>query len=292
MSNKAEAKVSPESTLEKAVDDLIAQIETQINQLENGHGTPVPTVELVDVLSVLKRQRARVRAAEDLLAIAENEPEKLPELIWKSRIQAVKEAVLIARKRIPAKKCYDRSRRFSKFPGLIKEQFTGSSVFSLFDPSTSEPATGSCLDKLLAGEPVKMSRTANSLEQLFGIERHYLSKILRKRKVKLKKEEAQQFYTCEEFLVILDELLNEPPGSAVWLPSAEKRLRLLSGIVHRINCLDALSRLEAITGEPPVPMPAGCSSTTIAPPAEKIVVKFLEFIEKYIRGKLRAKKAP
>jgi hypothetical protein len=118
-----------------------------------------------------------------------------------------------------------RRRRFYPRPeiGRIELEFgTRPADFSLLGCNAAP--TGPCLDTLLKFGEVSMSQGANSLEQLFGVDRHELPKSLpsvqRGRRV---------FYNIRALLVCIKVRLE----NGRWLADTDRRALVLSGIIKR-----------------------------------------------------------
>jgi len=107
--------------------------------------------------------------------------------------------------------------------GRIEEEFGAQRFPSFF--SYTEP-TGPCLDTLFNYGGVPMSGGADSLERLFGVDRHKLPKSLPRFR-----RGRQILYDLRALLECIDELL----GSGRWPVKAERSKLVLDGIVNRAN---------------------------------------------------------
>jgi hypothetical protein len=115
-------------------------------------------------------------------------------------------------------------RRYNRLEvGLIEEEFGTHRFPSLFPDAAP---TGPCLDTLLNYGGVPMSGGADSLERLFGIDRHKLTKSLPRFR-----RGRRFFYDLRAVLECIHELLE----TGRWLVEVERRKLVLSGIVKRAN---------------------------------------------------------
>jgi hypothetical protein len=200
-------------------------------------------------------RRAIIDLLQQVLQVARNRPDELLQALEMSawdeyqRILSQINAEKSRRKRLnseqkrqrtrSAKARYERSRAFSKRDrqsGLIELQFARPTAPCPSIAPFELPAL--CLDELLRGQAVKMSGAWNSLDQLFGVDRKYLSEILRRKKVRGEKIGRKMNYDYRAFLAIAEELILK----GTWLSDANER-QILSRIERRI---DEISPRKAI----------------------------------------------
>jgi hypothetical protein len=100
----------------------------------------------------------------------------------------------------------------------------------------------SCLDNILAGDPVNMDR----LEKLFWMHRNRFGKL------QGVKRGREKLYGYRAVLTIMDKLLGEPSRRKArgirlrtWLPALDLRTRVLSGIEARIKSLLTPEQIKA-----------------------------------------------
>jgi len=127
-----------------------------------------------------------------------------------------------------SKKRYDRHRTYKATGvGLIEREF-GEHRLSLSNPFPADPPSGPCLDSLLAGGGVKMSRDLYSMEDLFGFDRHKFPKsiicVRRGRSV---------FYDLRGLMQCMVAFLGEKRPERNWLPEPVRRQRVLTGVIKR-----------------------------------------------------------
>jgi hypothetical protein len=137
-----------------------------------------------------------------------------------------------AQRRKTAKNRYER-RRFWYRDGLIERHFAKHTPPSaLLDPNLSPllswQPTDSCLDILFRGGVVKMCGDWDSLENLFGVDRHRFPKSLpskhRGRKV---------VYALDAAVECMIHLLANPDRYPQWLPEPKRRKIVLKGMIER-----------------------------------------------------------
>jgi hypothetical protein len=157
--------------------------------------------------------------------------DQLPGLKKKKRAKPQTEAERAQRLK-RAKNTYERRRRAYR-DGLIEEEFGSpqprvsasvpSALLPLLSPSTG--STGSCLDILFSGGVVKLAGDWDSLENLFGVDRHRFPKSLSRRP-----RGRNAVYDLEAFVVCLIHLLENQ-----WLPEPTKRKLVLDRIIKRAS---------------------------------------------------------
>jgi hypothetical protein len=125
-----------------------------------------------------------------------------------------------------SKNSYERRKR-RHYPrrevGLIEEEF-GTPRFSPLFPDAAP--TGPCLDTLFEFGGVSMSQGADSLERLFGMDRHRFPKSLSNYRYR---RGRRFFYDLRAVLECMHQLLE----SGRWPSDIERRKLVLSGIVQR-----------------------------------------------------------
>jgi hypothetical protein len=130
------------------------------------------------------------------------------------------------------KNYYEKSRRNKSSHGgvaILLEQFgLDSPAISLSNPFNQSPPTGPCLDNLLNGGEVKMAGEVLCLQTLFGVNRHRLPKSL-----SCVRRGRETFYDLGAFMKCLISLLNCKVPHLAWLPDADQRNRVLTGVIRR-----------------------------------------------------------
>jgi len=127
-----------------------------------------------------------------------------------------------------SKNKYEERRREYR-EGLIMKQF-GEHPPGILDPNLSFRPTGPCLDILLRGGAVHRSGDQNSLENLFGVDRHHFPKSLHP-----KRNGRGLTYDAGAFLKCLFHLLENRSGGQQWPPAPWDRKLVLTGIIERIR---------------------------------------------------------
>jgi hypothetical protein len=158
----------------------------------------------------------------DLITELREAAKKDPEFWERLRADQNAKLSLPERKR-RAQKHYDitRSGEFAVGPGLIEKQFAGAGVKD-------------CLDDILRAGRVKTWY----LERLFGVNRKRFPKSFR-----VFKQGRETFYDFRAFIKIAKHLL----AGGVWLPDAETRRKVLTGIEQRAhNIADNKRILSAV----------------------------------------------
>ena len=119
----------------------------------------------------------------------------------------------------------ERQRSDRRKVGRIEQEFTiGVRAFPLTDPLNKEAPTGPCLDTLLNFGEVPMSGSVDSLESLFGVNRHNLPKSLPHIRIG-----QRIFYEIGALVKCIMALLE----SGRWLQDPGRRKLALSGIIQR-----------------------------------------------------------
>jgi hypothetical protein len=133
----------------------------------------------------------------------------------------------LAQRRKISKRRYD-SRRREYRDGLIEIQF--GTLPACFDPRLSAPPEGPCLDVLFRGGAIRMAGHRDSLENLFGEDRHRFPKsLLHERNGRTK------VYYLDAFLECLIHLLTNKDGHKQWLPLPIQRELVVRGIIERAH---------------------------------------------------------
>jgi hypothetical protein len=139
----------------------------------------------------------------------------------KSRTQAD------AKQRRKRSKCrYERRRRLYR-EGLVIKQFGRDPEFSLVNLQYMSPESP-CLDILFSGGAIRMAGHSDSLENLFGEDRHTFPKSLRH-----ERSGRTKIYYLDAFMECLVYLLANRDGRKQWLPEGAQGERVLSGIIER-----------------------------------------------------------
>src|SRR5262249_5972024 len=149
-----------------------------------------------------------------------------------------------------AKSMYEFRRAFSKKKGLnwsslIERQF-GHNPDAASPGSFARlyPLPPNCLDEVIRGKTVKMSTEWNSLQELFGEERHALSKILRENRIRGRKVGREVQYNAKAVVAIGLHLLR----LGAWLADTELRRKVFAAIEHRLDDLRASKSIRAAFG--------------------------------------------
>ena len=130
-----------------------------------------------------------------------------------------------------SKNKYEERRREYR-AGLIMKEFGQSQVS---DPYLPLPRpTGPCLDILLRGGAVHRSGDRNSLENLFGVDRHRFPKSLHP-----KRNGRNLVYDISAFLDCLVHLLKNRSAGQQWPPKPWDRKLVLIGIIERVRRLSS-----------------------------------------------------
>ena len=111
--------------------------------------------------------------------------------------------------------------------GLIIQQF-GMPRFSALVPNLRIAPDGQCLDILFSGGAIRMAGHFDSLENLFGVDRHAFPKRLRP-----KRSGRTKLYHLDAFIDCLVHLLANRDSNDQWLPEGGLRHLVLAGIIER-----------------------------------------------------------
>jgi hypothetical protein len=149
----------------------------------------------------------------------------LPKLNKQTRRKLLTKTELAQRRKL-SKKRYD-SRRCEYRDGLIEEQF---GTFSSPLHSIGRAPEGPCLDVFSKTGAVVMAGRTDSLENLFGVDRHRFPKSLPH-----ERRERNQVYSLDAFVSCLAHLLANGDSNKQWLPDPIKRKLVLTGIIRRAH---------------------------------------------------------
>jgi hypothetical protein len=119
------------------------------------------------------------------------------------------------------------SRRREYRDALIEEEF-GTLLPNAFIQNSFVPSTGPCLDILFSGGDVRMAGCVDSLENLFGVDRHRFPKSLPR-----SRRGRNAVYDLVAFVECLIHLLKNRDDGTQWLPEPTKRELVLDGIIER-----------------------------------------------------------
>ena len=127
------------------------------------------------------------------------------------------------------KKAKDRYewRRRNYRDGLIIQHF-GRPRFSALLPHLRISPESRCLDILFSGGAIRMAGHFDSLENLFGVDRHAFPK-----RLPHKRSGRTQLYHLDAFIECLVHLLANRDSNDQWLPEGELRHLVLTGIIER-----------------------------------------------------------
>ena len=127
-----------------------------------------------------------------------------------------------------SKRKYDRCRgRYRE--GLIIKQFGSAPIFSLTTLRYVSPESP-CLDILFKGRGVRMAGQWDSLENLFGEERHTFPKSL-----PYKREGRTKLYYLDAFIKCLVHFLGGRAGRKQWLPEGIRGKVVLGRMIERAH---------------------------------------------------------
>jgi len=126
-----------------------------------------------------------------------------------------------------AKSRHDSLRREYRV-GLIVKQFGTSPRYSLLVPPLKFVPENPCLDILFSGGAVRMCGCWESLENLFGVDRHRLPRSLPR-----KSSGRNVLYGLDAFVQCLIHLLENRDGGQQWLSEPAQRELVLRGIIER-----------------------------------------------------------
>jgi hypothetical protein len=134
-----------------------------------------------------------------------------------------------AQRRKKSKNRYEHRRREYR-EGLIIEQFGTFPRFRPLDPHLITPPEGPCLDLLFSGGAIRMAGHVDSLENLFGVDRHRFPKSLPHQR-----SGRNKIYGLPAFIECLIHLLENRDGPQQWLPEPTQRELVLRGIIERAH---------------------------------------------------------
>ena len=154
--------------------------------------------------------------------------DQLPPTKKKPRVKAKTEAEA-AQRRKKSKNRYEQRRREYR-EGLIIKQFGKFPRFQALDPHSRKLPAGPCLDILLSGGAIRMAGHWDSLENLFGEDRHRFPKSLRD-----ERSGRTKVYYLDAFIECLIHLLANRDGYEQWLPERTQRDLVLRGIIERAH---------------------------------------------------------
>jgi hypothetical protein len=154
-------------------------------------------------------------------------PDQLPRTKKKPRVRAQTQAEA-AQRRKEAKNRYEERRRDYR-EGLVIEQFGKFSPFRTLNPHSRAPE-GPCLDILFSGGAIRMAGHWDSLENLFGVDRHRFPKSLPR-----KRRGRNVVYYLDAFIECLVHLLANRDSDEEWLLEPTERELVLRAIIGRAH---------------------------------------------------------
>jgi hypothetical protein len=169
-------------------------------------------------------------SSEDFRAFLKTADRILPLKQKKGRVRAQTETEA-AQRRKKSKSRYERHRRQYRV-GLIVKQFGRSPSVGLLDPLSNVPTESPCLDILFSGGAVQMAGHWDSLENLFGVDRHRFPKSLPHKRIGRTK-----VYYLDAFMECLIHLLANREGDEQWLAEPTLRDLVLRRIIQRAHRL-------------------------------------------------------
>jgi hypothetical protein len=128
-----------------------------------------------------------------------------------------------------SKNRYEYRRRYYR-GGLIIKEFGTFPGFRPLDPHLITPPEGPCLDLLFSGGTIRMAGHVDSLENLFGVDRHRFPKSLRH-----ERNGRTKVYYLDAFIECLVHLLGNRDDHQQWLPEPAQRKLVLRGIIERAH---------------------------------------------------------
>jgi hypothetical protein len=128
-----------------------------------------------------------------------------------------------------SKNRYEYRRRYYR-GGLIIKEFGTFPGFRPLDPHLITPPEGPCLDLLFSGGAIRMAGHVDSLENLFGVDRHRFPKSLRH-----ERNGRTKVYYLDAFIECLVHLLGNRDDHQQWLPEPAQRKLVLRGIIERAH---------------------------------------------------------
>jgi hypothetical protein len=153
--------------------------------------------------------------------------DQLPPTKKKPRVKAKTEAEAGQRRKKSKKRYEQRRREFRE--GLIIEQFGKSPRSQALDlDSRRLPEGQGCLDIFFRGDAIRMGGHWDSLENLFGVDRHRFSDSLPR-----KRRGRNVVYYLDAFIEGLIHLLANRDGNQQWPPEPTQRELVLRGIIKR-----------------------------------------------------------
>jgi hypothetical protein len=152
--------------------------------------------------------------------------DQLPPRKKKPRVKAQTEAEA-AQRRKESKNRYERRRREYR-EGLIIKEFGKFPRSQALDPDLRTPPEGPCLDILFSGGAIRMAGPWDSMENLFGVDRHRFPDSLTP-----KRRGQNVVYYLDAFIECLIHLLANRDGGEQWLPEPTQRDLVLRGIIKR-----------------------------------------------------------
>jgi hypothetical protein len=153
---------------------------------------------------------------------------QLPKPKKKARRKAVTQIERVQRRK-KSKNRYEHRRREYR-EGLIVQQFGRFPPFRTLDPHSRRAPEGPCLDILFSGGAIRMAGHWDSLENLFGVDRHRFPKSLRH-----KRSGRTKVYYLDAFTECLIHLLENRDSLQQWLPEPTQRELVLRGIIERAH---------------------------------------------------------
>jgi hypothetical protein len=152
--------------------------------------------------------------------------DQLPPTKKNPRVKAKTEAEA-AQRRKKSKNRYEQRRREYR-EGLIIEQFGKFPRFQALDPHSRRLPEGPCLDIFFRGDAIRMAGHWDSLENLFGVDRHRFPDSLPR-----KRRGCNVVYYLDAFIECLIYLLANRDGHQQWPPEPTQRKLVLQGIIKR-----------------------------------------------------------
>ena len=153
---------------------------------------------------------------------------RLPPTKKKHRVKAKTEAEA-AQRRTKSKNRYEQRRREYR-EGLMIKQFGTFPRCQALDPHLRRPPEGPCLDILFRGGAIRRAGHWDSLENLFGLDRHRFPPSLQH-----KRSGQNVVYYLDAFIECLIHLLADRDSHEQWLPEGAQRDLVLRGIIERAH---------------------------------------------------------
>ena len=164
--------------------------------------------------------------------------DQLPQRKKKARARPQTKAEAARRRQESGNRYESRRREYRE--GLIIKEFGRPPQLSLLDPHSKILPESPCLDILFTGGAIRMAGDWDSLENLFGVDRHRFPKPLRH-----ERSGRTKVYDLDAFVECLIHLLANRGGHEPWLPEGPLRqlvLRRIIGRAHRF-CPEIADRL-------------------------------------------------